>query len=439
MQLLGLLRRELRSECRQWVEEGDISAEQGNRILARYGTSLDDGSDGSLAYKVLVGIALLFVGMALLLLVSANWEDIPRAVRMLGLIGTTLALNGMGIYQYLKREAGLGWLFVGSISYGASIMLIAQIYHLGEHYPDGLFYWALGIAPMALLVRSRVLALLMLAVALLWLLNEGKFSPPWEMVLFIAAALGVARQARSAGLNVVTVAVTVGWLNILLAWFYGYPWRPDFDTGHFTMNMGLLALVFMVGHRLAPSASAPMRRTATLLSLWSLRGYLILLIPFTFSSACSAYMKDLQGFSDPGLWLGLMAAIPAALLALRDGGAHPLARGLVMGVPLLLVLFHGMDREAVAVPMAVMVNLLALVSAIVLIQQGLEKGFSQYFYSGVGLLLVLAMIRYVDLVGDYVGGAVMFLIAAAILYAAARYWRDRQPPGQGTQGGQRHE
>ena len=116
MQLLGLLRRELRSECRQWVDDGDISAEQGDRILARYGTSLDDGGDGSLAYKVLVGIALLFVGMALLLLVSANWEEIPRAVRMLGLISTTLILNGIGIYHYLKDRSGLGWLFVGGIS-----------------------------------------------------------------------------------------------------------------------------------------------------------------------------------------------------------------------------------------------------------------------------------------------------------------------------------
>ncbi|MGB2248840.1 MAG: DUF2157 domain-containing protein [Alcanivorax sediminis] len=433
MQLLGLLRRELRSECRQWVQDGDITAEQGDRILARYGTRLDDVGDGSLAYKVLVGVALLFVGMALLLLVSANWEEIPRALRMLGLIGMTMALNGVGIRYYLKDGSGLGWLFVGSISYGASIMLIAQIYHLGEHYPDGLFYWALGIAPMALLVRSRVLALLMLTVALLWLFNEGKFSPPWQMLLFLAAAFGVARQSASAGLGVVTVAVAVCWLNILLAWIYGYPWRPDFDTGNLTMNMGLLALLFMLGHWLAPSALAHRRRAATLLSLWALRGYLILLIPFTFYEVCEAYLRELQGVADPGLWFGLLAAIPAGLLALRDSSAHPLSRGLVMGVPLVLLMLHGMQWEAIVLPMVILVNLLALVSAIVLIQQGLEKGYSQYFYSGVGLLLVLAMIRYVDLVGDYVGGAVMFLIAAAILYAAARYWRDRQLQGQGGQ------
>ncbi|MZR62215.1 DUF2157 domain-containing protein [Alcanivorax sp. DP30] len=433
MQLLGLLRRELRTECREWVADGDISAEQGNRILARYGTSLEDGSDGSLAYKVLVGIALLFVGMALLLLVSANWEDIPRALRMLGLIGITLALNGIGVHQYLKREAGLGWLFVGSISYGASIMLIAQIYHLGEHFPDGLFYWALGIVPVAWLVRSRVLAMLMLAIATLWMLSEGKFSPPLEMVLFLAAALAVAYQAASAGLMVVTVGLAVSWLNLLLGWWYGYPYHPEIEGGMISLNMGLLALLFMASHRLAPSSSPYLRRAGTLLSLWSLRGYLVMLVPFTLVELCEAYLDELTGLADPGLWGGLLASVPAAVLAVRHNDAHPLSRGLVMIAPLLLLLFHGTDAEALALPMALMVNLLVLGSAIVLIQQGLEKGLSQFFYSGVGLLLILAMIRYVDLVGDYVGGAVMFLIAAAILFGAARYWRDRQ------QGEQSHE
>lgn len=432
MQLLGLLRRELRSECRQWVDDGDISAEQGDRILARYGTSLDDGGDGSLAYKVLVGVALLFVGMALLLLVSANWEEIPRGVRMLGLISTTLILNGIGIYHYLKDRSGLGWLFVGGISYGASIMLIAQIYHLGEHFPDGLFYWALGLVPMAWLVRSRVLALLMLAIATLWMLSEGKFTPPWEMPLFLGAAVMVAWLARSAGLLVVTVALTVSWLNLLLGWIYGYPFWPEIEAGMVSLNMGLLALLFMGSHALAPSTFPHLRRAGTLLSLWSLRGYLVLLVPFTIMEVCEAFLEELQGLQDPGLWGGLLAAVPAAWLAVRDRASHLLARALVIGLPVLLLLFHGVDSDTLAIPLALVVNLLVLVSAILLIQQGLDKGLSQFFYSGVGLLLVLAMVRYLDLVGDYVGAAVMFLIAAGILFAAARYWRARQQGGQGN-------
>ena len=426
MQLLGLLRRELRSECRQWVDDGDISAEQGERILARYGTSLEDVSDGSLAYKVLVGVALLFAGMAMMLLVSANWEEIPRVVRMLGLVATTLVLNGIGVRHFLRDGSGIGWLFVGSISYGASIMLIAQIYHLGEHFPDGLLVWALGVAPMALLTRSRVIALLMLALALFWLMAEGQFSPPWAMVLFLGCSVAVARVACSAGLMIVTVAAAVTWLNVLLGWAYGYPWRPDIEAGHLTLNMGLLALIFMAGHRLSATTSVYLRRTATLLSLWALRGYLLLLLPFTFTEFCEGYLKELETVMDPGLWMGLLAAIPAAWLALHNRSAHPLSRGLVMGLPLVMVLLHGGISESMAVPVTVLVNLLVLGSAIVLVQQGLLKGLSQYFYSGVALLLVLGMMRYVDLVGDYVGGSVLFLLAAGILFLAAHYWRDRQ-------------
>ena len=97
-----------------------------------------------------------------------------------------------------------------------------------------------------------------------------------------------------------------------------------------------------------------------------------------------------------------------------------------MGLPLVMVLLHGGISESMAVPVTVLVNLLVLGSAIVLVQQGLLKGLSQYFYSGVALLLVLGMMRYVDLVGDYVGGSVLFLLAAGILFLAAHYWRDRQ-------------
>ncbi len=200
-----------------------------------------------------------------------------------------------------------------------------------------------------------------------------------------------------------------------------------------SLNMGLLALLFMGSHALASSASPHLRRAATLLSLWSLRGYLVLLVPFTIMEVCEAFLEELQGFQDPGLWGGLLAAVPAAWLALRDRTSHLLARALVIGLPVLLLLFHGVDSDTLAIPLALMVNLLVLVSAIVLIQQGLDQGLSQFFYSGVGLLLVLAMVRYLDLVGDYVGGAVMFLIAAGILFAAARYWRARQQGGRGNE------
>jgi len=42
---------------------------------------------------------------------------------------------------------------------------------------------------------------------------------------------------------------------------------------------------------------------------------------------------------------------------------------------------------------------------------------------GVSMLLLLAFFRYFDLVGDYLGTAILFMVCAGILMAAARFWR----------------
>ena len=53
------------------------------RILNRHGTSL--GDTGPSALGLLTGLAGLFAGLAPLLLVSANWEQLPRLARFAGL------------------------------------------------------------------------------------------------------------------------------------------------------------------------------------------------------------------------------------------------------------------------------------------------------------------------------------------------------------------
>lgn len=438
MQLLGLLRRELRTECRQWVAEGDISAEQGDRILARYGTSLDDHSDGSLAYKVLVTVALLFVGLAILLLVSANWDEIPRAVRMLGLIGTSVAINLLGIRALLRQQRGSGWLFLGGISYGASIMLIAQIYHLGEHFPDGLFYWALGVAPMAWLAGSRLVTLLMLAVATLWMFSEGLFGAPWTMLLFLALGLAMAVRTRSAGLLLILAGISVSWLNLMLAWCYSSGWQPRVEAGHVTLNLGLLALLYALSHWLERCQALYLRRAASLIGLWTLRGYLLVLLPFTFAEVCREFLREQAGLWDLGLWWGLAAAVLALGLVLvkRLGSFAP--RILLAALPVLMLVLHGLGHRDGNMLMAVAVNLLALLSAMVLIHEGLKRGLTQYFYTGVVMILLLAIMRYLNLFGDYLGAAAMFLVAAGVLYGAARFWRAqalREQAGEGKQEG----
>src|SRR5690606_3916140 len=78
-------------EAQQWVEQGLVQRDQAERILERFDTSLDDRRHWSLGYVVLVGLAILSLGLALFLLISHNWDEWPRAARMAGLVLVTLS------------------------------------------------------------------------------------------------------------------------------------------------------------------------------------------------------------------------------------------------------------------------------------------------------------------------------------------------------------
>ncbi len=83
------------------------------------------------------------------------------------------------------------------------------------------------------------------------------------------------------------------------------------------------------------------------------------------------------------------------------------------------------DRE-LAVMLQVIYNLLAVGLGIWLIHRALGLGISHYFFLGIALILFTALLRYADLIGDYIGGAVLFAVCAGVLIGSAKFWRQQQ-------------
>ena len=71
-------------------------------------------------------------------------------------------------------------------------------------------------------------------------------------------------------------------------------------------------------------------------------------------------------------------------------------------------------------------NIVLVVAGVWLIISGISKGISHYFFLGVASILVTALLRYADLIGDYIGGALLFMFFAVLLLGAARFWKKRQ-------------
>lgn len=397
----------LRRETRRWVDEGLVEPFQAERILNRYGTSLND--TGPSALGLLTGLAGLFAGLALLLLVSANWEQLPRLARFAGLVTLTAVLNGWGVLRLARAGTGGGLLFLGGFAYGASIMLTGQMYHLGEHFPNGLLLWTLGLVPLTLLSGGRLLALQGLAVAVAWMLLEYRFAAPWLMPLFLAVAFWVAWRRRVAGLALAALAATAVWLNLMLAWVYATDFGPQAQEGMISFNLGLLVLAGALAARPAWwSAGA---------GNWMPRLTVLAILPFTFVDGWEHYLAYAWTWLDPGLWAALVALLAAALLG------RPLV---ALAVAALLIAVHTGGVPDQALVWAVASNLLLLLLAMHWMRRGLLEGEGGLYVTGLIAILTLALLRYLDLIGGYLGAAGLFLGMAALLFVAGRYWRRRE-------------
>ena len=126
------------------------------------------------------------------------------------------------------------------------------------------------------------------------------------------------------------------------------------------------------------------------------------------------------------MWI-IVAALMAVSLGMgsRTGTLRPLlAVCALCGSAMVAVALT--ENEADAIWFQVLDNVALIVAGTWLIVRGAQGGTSHYFFMGVVVILLTAFIRYVDLIGDYVGGALLFLVLAALLLGSARYWKHRQ-------------
>ncbi|AQS35954.1 putative membrane protein (DUF2157) [Shewanella psychrophila] len=440
MRLIQLLKKDLAQEARVWVDESIISHEQGEAILAKYGESLDkDANKASFGYYLLMALGSLFIGLALILIISHNWDEIPSLVKTGALIILTLTTNLLGFRFYLtsRYQAANVWLFFGAISYGASIMLIAQIYHLGEHYPDGIYWWALGVLPLALLTRSRLLLILMLGLATIWLCVEvGEDFFPASYPVFLLSALLLALYCRSTPtIFVFSLFALLLWLNLAFSWLMGrgIHYEPFGDLLPFSLALGL---VFNgLAWALMRTSNRTWREYGLVLHLWLLRASVVTLLILSFEDVWSEYSSE----SDIIFVLSIMSLIACGVISWRlsvKNGRYASIPSLLFSLGFCICFIAQAYFNSGDMIAAITINLLLLVFGISLIRRGIEQDETQYFYTGVAVLLATAFVRYFDLIGDYLGGALLFLIAASIMMLAARYWRLR---GQTEQRGHSDE
>lgn len=157
---------QLQTELQNWKRNGMVTAEQADSILGQY--VVVSPLYGRLIV-ILVTLGAILAGAGVIILVSANWQEIPRLAKM----ALALVLVAGSYYSgyWLKYEkgytrAGGAIIFVGAMIFGASLFLIGQQYHMPVDDPRLLGWWFIGVIPVAYFTRSKAVLTLAILAAL---------------------------------------------------------------------------------------------------------------------------------------------------------------------------------------------------------------------------------------------------------------------------------
>lgn len=143
----------VRKDIDRWVAKGLIDGQTAGRLRAE----LDEGGGFGLG-GVLGVLGALLLSAAVITLVAANWDAIPRLTRVIGLIALIWACWLGGAWRQNAGDGLFSQVFylVGAISFGAGIALVGQMYHLSGDAAAAALVWTVGNLIAAALVASPV-------------------------------------------------------------------------------------------------------------------------------------------------------------------------------------------------------------------------------------------------------------------------------------------
>ena len=162
----------VREDIARWAENGLI-----DRVTAdALSRDIENREARSISFgSILAIMAALLFGAAILVFVAANWEAVPRLLRVAALFATIAAgyIGGAILKQRGHSVLGEGTWLIGAAAFGGSIALIGQMYHLAGDENGAVLVWCLGTALAAAVLRSGLLTVAAVGLATAWMFLRG--------------------------------------------------------------------------------------------------------------------------------------------------------------------------------------------------------------------------------------------------------------------------
>jgi uncharacterized membrane protein len=384
-------RRFVESEGRRWIDMGIITPEQHRQILLLY-------SEQKRAFGLVPLLGGILVGLGIISFVAANWQGIPQLLRLLLLIAAMAGFYGAGeiLFKRGQDKTGIAFLGLGLLSFGAGIVLTAQMFHLEAYSAASWVVWGAAGLFLTYLYDSRFLYAIS---TLLFAVAQGYSVIQFHHFSSAAFLIGLA------GLGY-------------------YAWRRQNSLPVWLFSLIFLeqTVLFVIAHREKPVwAAIPAALLYTLGDgLQNRRAFyplqtVALLAAFAFDWLLAMFAGKGQLLEIKREWLPAAAPflsifaillLVSLFLKLRTGRAATAAEWLLM--PVFLYAAGAADA---------LYMIVLFVFSLYLLWRGYTEEWRSKINLGTWLFLLSTMTAYGKLAWDFMDKSLFFIVGGALLLA----------------------
>ena len=407
-------RQQLEADLVKWVAAGVISGDAAQSIRkARFSDEARSRLPGIFAM-----LGALMLAASVSAFVAANWQEIPRLVRLGGILAIIAGcfFPALLLQRRGHPAAADAAITFATLCFGAGIALVGQMYHLPGDWPAGAMLVAIGgLVAAALTGKSGPLVIAFVAMAS-W--SCGRFEAShfreihwFFLLLFVPGVLlALGRENRLLG-HAAILALSV-WLGALLMPQGGAKVFFNLVDGSLAISTAYIAIGLLALDRGWPAViKALLPWGAVVFGILLCVEIALVLGHSLFGPRAGASIV----YPAYGAALAALAAL-AMLARERDSGRLVVIAACAVGLTIPLM-FSGLAGAEVL--RRALVSVAVFVSAVGLIAGGLLLGLRTFIFVGYAVFGVSILILLWQTIGTLLSQSLFFLVAGVALLGLA--------------------
>ncbi len=417
----------LNEQLDRWISENIIDKAAADKI-----TQLYPPGKVSRPWAVIVfsGIGACVIGLGIILLFAYNWADMTKFTKLGLIFGSIIISHTIGITVFLHSEKfkslGEALTIIGTMFFGAGIFLIAQIYHIDEHFPNAFLFWGIGAALLAWTIPSIAQAIIAAILFTLWAIMEGAaFGAPIPYVFGLLLLLFPLAYIKRNGLLICILLLSLAFSTIFVVTA-----NHENEEIVFYSLLSLFTLYTATG--IIHQKFSKFEQFGHIYRFLGLAGYFLTLFILCFTEVAEDVIDDIELFSSLATilyWtIPFTLAIVSSAVICRDimkkVKLKYYSHDLIL-MPLLLIFFGCYSLSLVRVfqwPAVALFNLIFLTHALMMMASGCKQANAFRTILGAVGLAALTVARFTDLFDSLAVRGLIFVIVGTLIFVQGFFY-----------------